>query len=122
MTKLVAAQPHAAPSYRNRSSQGWKATMKISTELTMNFSSTLGKIAVAFALLSAIAGLTASPAFAQYNDGRDRGAQDRGRNDQRDNRYRNDTRGRYDNRDRRGYRPEYQHPYRYSQPVYVPPT
>ena len=86
--------------------------MKISTKQARNSRPTIGRIAIAFALASAMGGMTISPALGQSNESRARAAQDRNQNV---------NRNRNDRRDQRAYRPAYQHPYRYSQPVYAPP-
>jgi hypothetical protein len=95
--------------------------MDVSTRQRRKFAPA-SEIVMAVAFASVVGAMSLSPAFGQYdrnNDNRYRGAQDRNQND---NRYRYDNRGRNDRRDQRSYRPAYQHPYRYSQPVYAPPT
>ena len=92
--------------------------MKISTQQARNFSPTMGRIAIALAFASVTGAMTISPALGQYNESRARAAQDR---DRYDDRNRNDRRERYDRRDQRAYQPAYEHPYRYSRPVYAPP-
>jgi hypothetical protein len=94
--------------------------MEISTRQRRNFGPT-AEIVTAVAFASVICAMTISPAFGQYNrnDNRNSAVQDRNQND---NRYKNDNRSRNNSRDQRSYRPAYQHPYRYAQPVYAPPT
>jgi len=86
--------------------------MKTSTKQAGNFRPTLGRTALALTLVSVMAGLSL-PAFGDERDGR------------RDNGFRNGERHGDHNFDRgrgeRGYGyGRYQHPYRYSAPVYAP--
>jgi hypothetical protein len=84
--------------------------MKTSTKQAGNFRPTLGKAALALTLVSVMAGLSL-PALGDERDGR------------RDNGFRNGERHGDRDFDRgrggRGYG-RYQHPYRYSAPVYAP--
>jgi hypothetical protein len=86
--------------------------MKISTKQTRIVKPTISKIVMALAFASVMGGMTISPALGQHNENRARAAQDRDRNA---------NRNRNDHRDQGAYRPGYQHPYRYAQPVYAPP-
>ena len=88
-----------------------KFKMKTSTKQSSNFRPIIGKIVMAFALVSVMGSLSMTPAFSKDNESRAKDAQDRGRND---------NRNRNDRRDQRAYRPAYQGSYRYSQPVYAP--
>jgi len=85
--------------------------MKFSMRRTRFFSSAAGKVVTAIALASLVGGLGASPAFAEHNDrdGRGHGQRDHQRE------WRGDRDAYY------AYRPYYRQPYRYAQPVYVPP-
>jgi hypothetical protein len=102
--------------------------MKTSTQQPGNFRPAIGRFVTALAIASVMGGMAISPAlgqYNQYNDSRARPAQDRNQNadrNQNGNRYQNDNRNRNARRDQSAYRPAYQHPYRYSQPVYAPPT
>jgi hypothetical protein len=86
--------------------------MNTSTTQARNFRPKLGKIALAIALASAMGGLGMTPAFGDEHDNRGGNARDRGYDTARDQ---HRDRNRHDNR-RDNYRP-----YRYAQPVYVPP-
>ena len=96
--------------------------MKTSTNQARNFRPTISKIVTALAVASVMGAMAMTPALGQSNESRARAAQDRGRHDDRNQ---NDNRNRNDRRDQREsrpvYRPVYQHPYNYSQPVYAPP-
>jgi hypothetical protein len=81
--------------------------MKTSITQTRHFRPAISRIVMALAAISVIGGMAVTPALADerpaYRDnGLHRGQQMR-------------------DRDRREYRPVYQHPYYYSQPVYAPP-
>ena len=95
--------------------------MNTSTTKSTFFQPTTAKILAALAIATVAADFfLMSPAYGQDYD-RGRAVQERDHRDDRyqNNRYRNDER---DQRDRRERRPVYRHPYRYSQPVYAPPT
>jgi hypothetical protein len=94
--------------------------MKTSTRKAGNFRRKIGKIATALTLISVIGSLTAAPAFARDNDGRQE-SRDNGRHE---GERRGEHRGeRHGDRDWRGpgYRPNYVRPYYYGPPVYAPP-
>jgi hypothetical protein len=90
--------------------------MKSSILQTRYFKPTGRKAVMALAIASVISGLSIAPAFADKNDGHDKGNRHGNKHSQRE------WRG-----DREGYgggyyyRPEYRQPYYYAQPVYVPP-
>ena len=66
---------------------------------------------MALAMASVISGLSISPAFADKNDGHDKG-------DQHGNR---GHAGQRSDHDGNGHRPDHRRPNGYAQPVYVPP-
>jgi hypothetical protein len=92
--------------------------MKTSTKQASNFRPTIGRIALALAVASAVGGFSIAPAFGD-NDGRkenrDNGARNGDRHGDRNLRERGPA---Y----RPGYRPRNPHPYYYSAPVYAPPA
>ena len=86
--------------------------MKISTKQTRTDRPTVSKIVIALAFASVAGGMTISPALGQHNENREN----------HENRARAEhDRDRHDDRNHGAYRPGYQHPYRYAQPVYAPP-
>jgi hypothetical protein len=86
-----------------------KGTMKTSTNQAGNLGPTISKIVMALAVASVMGGMAITPALGDNYDRQ--GHRDNGRHN---GQWRGD-------RDRRDYRPEHQHPYYYSQPVYAPP-
>ena len=82
--------------------------MKTSTTQARNSRPTIGRIVTALAVVASVMGVMAmTPALGDNRQGhRDKGW------------HKGESQG---DRDRREYRPVYQHPYYYSQPVYVPP-
>ena len=88
--------------------------MKTSTKQASNFRPTISKVVMALAVASVMSGMAITPALAKDNDNR-QGHRDNGL-------HKGQSKG---DRDRPEYRPVYQpvyeHPYYYSQPVYVPP-
>jgi hypothetical protein len=93
--------------------------MKTSTSQARNLRPAISKTVLALAVASVIGGMAMTSAFADYNDNR-QGHQDQGL-------HKGQYKGDRDRRDeyRREvqpvYRPVYQQPYRYSEPVYAPP-
>ena len=81
--------------------------MKTSTNQARNFRPTISKIVTALAVASVMGAMAMTPAL---GDNR-KGHQDQGL-------HKGQSKG---DRDRPVYRPVYQEPYRYSQPVYAPP-
>jgi len=86
--------------------------MKTLIQKTRYFSSTGSKVVVGLVFASVIGVLSISPALADHDNGHGRG--NRG-----GNHGHQEWRGDHDGY--RGYRPGYQQPYNYAQPVYVPP-
>jgi hypothetical protein len=86
--------------------------MKTSTKQARNFLPTIGRLALAITLGSAIGSLCVTPAFGQRNDDRP-GFRDNGARHV-------ENRGDRD-RNFRERRPMYRHPYHYAAPVYAPP-
>jgi hypothetical protein len=84
--------------------------MKTSTQQAKNFRPTIHKIVMALALVSLMGSMSMTPALSR-DEGDRRGHADKGW-------HKGEQQG---DRGRREYRPEYQHPYRYAQPVYAPP-
>jgi hypothetical protein len=84
--------------------------MKTSTNQARNLRPTISKIVAALACASVMGGIAMTPAHARDNDDR-KGHQDKGW-------HKGERQG---DRDRREYRPVYQRPYFYAQPVYAPP-
>jgi hypothetical protein len=80
--------------------------MKTSTNQARNFRPTISKIVIALILASVMGGISVTPALARDNENR-QGRQDKGW-------HKGQSQG---DRNRREYRPVYQHP----QPVYAPP-
>jgi hypothetical protein len=81
--------------------------MKTSTTQASHFRPTISKIVMALAVASVMGGMAITPALGDNRQGH----QDKGW-------HKGELKG---DRDRREYRPQYQHAYRYSQPVYAPP-
>src|SRR5450759_2588700 len=81
--------------------------MKTSTKQARNFRPTTSKIVMALAVASVMGGMAITPALGANRQGH----QDKGW-------HKGQSQG---DRGRREYRPVYQHPYSYSQPVYAPP-
>ena len=93
--------------------------MKTSTHQARDFWSISRKALGLIALASAITGLTASPALADRDDNHGQGNRQGNRHGNQGQRgWHGDRDG---NRHGYGYRPMYQQPYSYAQPVYVPP-
>jgi len=84
--------------------------MKTSTKQARILRPTISKIVMALVCASVMGATAMMPAHAKDNDGR-KGRQDKGW-------HKGERQG---DRDRGEYRPEYQRPYYYSQPVYAPP-
>jgi hypothetical protein len=91
--------------------------MKTSTSQAVNLKSTISKIVLALAGAAVMGAMAMPSALAKDSDNR-QGHQDQGL-------HKGQSKGDRDRRDENRrepvYRPVYQHPYRYSEPVYAPP-